>query len=152
MSTTVITKEVLSALGASEWKKDAFHRFYFNDLPSLYGLSITRYSKGSIKSARLDGETISNKAAWKLTMGLTGKFWFDIKDGKFHGRDLSDACFQRLVSIVKEKAQAMSAPAKKDKKAIMARAWEMARQAVKTFGGKVRDYFSASLKLAWAGA
>lgn len=36
------------------------------------------------------------------------------------------------------------------KKQIMKRAWEIANQAVKKFGGKAREYFSISLRMAWA--
>lgn len=35
------------------------------------------------------------------------------------------------------------------KKEIMTRAWEIAREAVKSFGGKVREYISEALKMAW---
>lgn len=34
-------------------------------------------------------------------------------------------------------------------KQIMKRAWEIAKDGVKKFGGKVREYFAESLKLAW---
>lgn len=34
-------------------------------------------------------------------------------------------------------------------KQIMARAWELARQGVTKFGGKVREYFAVSLSIAW---
>ena len=33
---------------------------------------------------------------------------------------------------------------------IMKRAWEIAKEAVKDFGGKVKEYLSESLKMAWA--
>ena len=32
---------------------------------------------------------------------------------------------------------------------VMKRAWEIARNGVKKFGGKVKEYFSIALKLAW---
>ena len=32
----------------------------------------------------------------------------------------------------------------------MTRAWEIAKEAVKDFGGKVKEYLSESLKMAWA--
>lgn len=35
-------------------------------------------------------------------------------------------------------------------KNVMKRAWEIARNAVAKFGGKVKEYFTQSLKLAWA--
>ena len=34
-------------------------------------------------------------------------------------------------------------------KNVMTRAWEIAREAVKNFGGKVKEFFSQSLKMAW---
>lgn len=34
-------------------------------------------------------------------------------------------------------------------KQVMKRAWELAKQGVKKFGGKVREYLAASLSLAW---
>lgn len=36
------------------------------------------------------------------------------------------------------------------KKQIMKRAWEIAKQGQKKFGGKVKEYFAESLKMAWA--
>lgn len=33
---------------------------------------------------------------------------------------------------------------------IMKRAWEIAREGQKNFGGKVKEYFAESLKIAWA--
>lgn len=35
------------------------------------------------------------------------------------------------------------------KKAIMTRAWQIAREAVKKFGGKIKMYFAETLKIAW---
>lgn len=34
-------------------------------------------------------------------------------------------------------------------KNVMTRAWEIAREAVKNFGGKVKEFFAQSLALAW---
>lgn len=39
-----------------------------------------------------------------------------------------------------------------DKKQIMTKAWEIAREGQKAFGGKVREYFAEALKMAWAQA
>ena len=36
------------------------------------------------------------------------------------------------------------------KKNVMKRAWEIAREGQKAFGGKVSEYFAESLKMAWA--
>ena len=38
------------------------------------------------------------------------------------------------------------------KKEIMSKAWEIAREGQKAFGGKVSEYFSQALKMAWAQA
>lgn len=35
------------------------------------------------------------------------------------------------------------------KKQVMKRAWELAKNGVKKFGGKVREYFAAALSIAW---
>ncbi len=35
-------------------------------------------------------------------------------------------------------------------KKVMVRAWEIAKEAVKKFGGKVKEFFSQALKMAWA--
>lgn len=35
-------------------------------------------------------------------------------------------------------------------KKVMVRAWEIAREGVKKFGGKVKEYFAEALKMAWA--
>lgn len=39
-----------------------------------------------------------------------------------------------------------------EKRNIMVNAWRIAREGQKAFGGKVREYFSAALKMAWAQA
>lgn len=38
------------------------------------------------------------------------------------------------------------------KKEIMSKAWKIAREGQKAFGGKVREYFAQALKMAWAQA
>lgn len=38
------------------------------------------------------------------------------------------------------------------KKEIMIKAWKIAREGQKAFGGKVREYFAQALKMAWAQA
>lgn len=39
-----------------------------------------------------------------------------------------------------------------DRKAIFAKAWDIARKGAEKFGGKVSEYFAASLREAWAEA
>lgn len=36
------------------------------------------------------------------------------------------------------------------KKTLMARAWAIAKKAVKNFGGKVKEYLSQAMKMAWS--
>ena len=68
-------------IGGKEWKKsDTLHRIYFEGkaLENLLGLEISRYNSGSISSAKLDGEKISNSRAWKM---LLSKKYFDVVTG-----------------------------------------------------------------------
>ena len=37
-----------------------------------------------------------------------------------------------------------------NKKEVMQKAWEIAREGVEKFGGKVKEYFAKALKIAWA--
>lgn len=66
------------------------------------------------------------------------------------GDDMSDDDSDTSHPAVSVKDTDKKSCAKKDKSSIMKRAWEIAREAVKKFGGKVKEFFSASLKAAWA--
>jgi hypothetical protein len=74
----------LISIGGREWKKDALHRVYFNNLDELFGLTCSYYNTGNISGARLDGETISNSRAGEIARALgASKVWYDVPTGKF---------------------------------------------------------------------
>lgn len=77
------TNELIN-LGAKEWKSGSKHRFYFNNIASRYGLKVTRYNSGSVKSATLNGDDISNSFANELLRAMPDSVWYDVTDGKFH--------------------------------------------------------------------
>ena len=97
--TAKMTKQMLT-LG-KEWKKDEMHRIYISDLSKLYGLKCDRHKTGNIKSAKLNGEKISNTKATKLEIALnSAKFWYDVKSGEFLSKGLSDEQFAKIKSNV----------------------------------------------------
>lgn len=72
----------------NEWQKGDYHRVYFNNLGTWYGIATERYNSGNIQSATLDGKTISNSQARRLLQKFASvKFWFDLNTGKFLFRD-----------------------------------------------------------------
>lgn len=147
---TIITAEIAKALGAKEWRTGTYHRFYFNDLADLYGLRCTYYKTGNISSASLDGSRISNCQASKIATALhIGKVWFDVNTGKLETKSLGDYA-KEILREIEFRASEIAKPAKKSPKTVMTSAWEIARAAVAKFGGKIREYFAESLKLAWA--
>ena len=81
MTATTITAQQIPALGGREWiGRNGQHRIYLNNWPELAGLEISRYKgSGSISSAKLNGEWISNN---KASMLLAAKVWFDVKAGE----------------------------------------------------------------------
>jgi hypothetical protein len=64
---------------------------------------VQRYNTGNVSSARLRGETISNTKAEALlwTLTGTGKLYFDLADGRFHGQGLSQADVDVLVAAIR---------------------------------------------------
>lgn len=79
--------QTLQQIGGSLWEKNGMRRIYFNDLPSLFGLNVSRYNSGNISGAALDGGKISNTRAREICGALAdSKIWFDLADNKFHYR------------------------------------------------------------------
>jgi hypothetical protein len=78
----------LREIGGCPWKAaDGTQRVYFNDLPDLFGLELVYYKSGNIKSAKLDGDRISNTTARRICGDLaTLKLWVDPADGTTHVR------------------------------------------------------------------
>ena len=85
------------------------------------------------------------ESAKKIIAGDFSKAGFFLKVGE-NSKD------QRKEVIRRAKQHLGIKDAPKTKSEIMRRAWEIARNAVKIFGGKVREYLSESMKLAWAEA
>lgn len=80
-TTTTITAQQILDLGGREWTgRNGQRRIYLNNWHELAGLEITRYkSSGSISSAKLNGELISNRKAGML---MAARVWFDVKAGE----------------------------------------------------------------------
>lgn len=80
-TTTTITAQQILALGGREWTgRNGQQRIYLNNWYELAGLEISRYKgSGSISSAKLNGEWISNN---KASLLLAAKVWFDVEAGK----------------------------------------------------------------------
>ncbi len=77
------TKEQALKIGGNEWK----NRVYFNDLYQLYGLKINRYNSGSLSSATLNGEPISNSEANRICDRLSGlRVFLNTDDGNLYAQ------------------------------------------------------------------
>ncbi len=93
----------LQAIGGQLWERDTMRRVYFNGLAGWLGLKTTHYKTGNVSSARLHREKISNSQARKIMSALLdAKVYFDLADGKFHGRGISNGRFQQVVSAIRE--------------------------------------------------
>jgi len=82
------TKSKLESLGLSVWGEEfGKPRIYINleDMKEVFGLELNFYKSGSISSAKLNGEKISNSKAYKLTRF---KIYYDISSNEFVGTDL----------------------------------------------------------------
>jgi len=56
-----------------------------SELLELIELDLNHYGTGNIRSATLEGESISNSGAKRILNRLCGiKFWFDLEEGQFH--------------------------------------------------------------------
>jgi hypothetical protein len=86
----------------SEWKKSGMHRIYFNDLYQWFGLVLDHYKSGNISDATLNGEQVSNSQARKIQGRLcSGRVWYDVSTGKYHGQDLGADDFAAIVNNIK---------------------------------------------------
>lgn len=81
------TRGQLERVGGSYWQTSdgSKRRVYFNNIAALYGLTYTTSGSGHINHAELNGETISNSQAARLSAILdTSKLWYDLADGHFY--------------------------------------------------------------------
>lgn len=72
------TIAILEKLGGNLWEKGNFSRVYFD--AEDFGFELTYYKSGNIQYAELNGEHVSNAYARRV---LCGKYWYDLKEGKF---------------------------------------------------------------------
>lgn len=108
----------LKKIGGSEWRKGDQHRYYFNDLSNLHGLRTSRHKSGSVSSASLNGEKISNSEAKRILESLDRiKVWYDVNKQEFtykttpnpmdhRGYDL-EGMAKNIVNTLKLKAQGL---------------------------------------------
>ena len=90
----------------SLWEKHGYRRIYFNDLAAWYGLEYNTYNTGNISNAWVDGERVSNSEGRRILGRLAGaKVWYDLTDGKFHGKVNRQEDFERIVERIKEGAK-----------------------------------------------
>lgn len=83
MTATTYTAEQIIAIGGREWIKGDKHRVYLNQdiWTALIGLEVEHYKSGTISSASLDGERISNSQAYKILAAIDA-VWLDVTTGQ----------------------------------------------------------------------
>jgi len=97
----------LIAIGGREWTGGAgYHRIYFNNLPELYGLRVSRYKTGSISSASFRGGKISNNKARRIGQAFAfSKLWYDIGSRKFECKGMEEEDKAWIVAEIKKRAK-----------------------------------------------
>jgi hypothetical protein len=97
----------LIAIGGKEWQSDrGLHRVYFNDLPGLYGLEVSRYKTGNVSSARLRGSSISNAQARRVESAFAfAKVWYDVGTKRFESKGMSDDDRETIVKEIRKRAK-----------------------------------------------
>ena len=72
----------LIKIGGKLWEKAGMSRVYFEVTPDMVGLTVDRYKSGSVSSATLDGNDLSNTKAADLLGALgTTKAFVDVASG-----------------------------------------------------------------------
>ena len=83
---------------------------------------------------------------------------YDADFTEFMSRNIEFGSIETLEQGIKEFGKVVEIKKAVDKvfkisrSKIMKRAWQIAREGVSKFGGKVKEYFAMSLKIAWAEA
>jgi len=91
MKLTETTIQNLIAKGATRWTKGDRDRLYLNGAAEkIVGLETTHYKSGSISSATLKGESISNSRAGKIS-DIICSAYIDLTTGKLYGRVRGDS-------------------------------------------------------------
>lgn len=95
--------EQLIALGGKEWMSGEKHRIYFNNKIDFLNLEINRYGTGSVSSARMDGEKISNRSACRILDSLSQlSIYWDVNENcmRHYG---SDALAEKIIENINGK-------------------------------------------------
>lgn len=81
----------LENMGATRWTKNGKDRLYLNSAGlKIIGLETETYKNGSIMSAKLKGESISNSKAGRIGSAIS-EAYVDLNTGKIFGRgEVSD--------------------------------------------------------------
>ena len=91
MKLTETTIQNLIEKGASRWTKGDHDRLYLNGAAKeIVGLETTHYKSGSISSATLKGESISNNRAGKIS-DIICSAYIDLTTGNLYGRARSNS-------------------------------------------------------------
>lgn len=91
----------------------------------------------------IDASRVWIDARFELLETLLDKYLEVCDEPKLKKDDFKNVVVEEVVEEVKPSAKEVA-------KKAMKRAWEIAREAVKKFGGKVKEFLSISLKMAWA--
>lgn len=102
MTKTATTYNVAKIIAAGKlWENGSMRRVYFNNLREIYGLDASFYGTGSVSSATINGEKISNTQARKIGTDLDfGKLWFDLNTNEFSSKGLSDSAVSVLIANI----------------------------------------------------
>lgn len=87
----------LVAKGGRKWVKANMIRYYFEIDPALFGWVVERYKTGAVKSAKFNGNKISNNKADAALRELNrAKFWYDVVFSDFYSEGLSVEQFEAM--------------------------------------------------------
>jgi len=109
-----MTIEELKAAGGEEWQKDDKHIVVFNiqALSRLINLDVDRSNAGRITGGRLNGRTLSNITARKIYASLlAGKFFYDMKDKRFHYDPMMEDYAKIAIRVLRGKSTEHTASA-----------------------------------------
>lgn len=100
---TTYTAEQIEAIGGHRWTKADKDRVYVNkDIwTKLIGLEVSNYNSGNISGATLDGDRISNSAAYDILTGVEKVYW-DSADNQIHIIGFRNRYFDRTATWIRD--------------------------------------------------
>lgn len=102
-----MTIEELKDAGGEEWQRDDKHVVVFNvqALSRLINLAVVRSETGRITGGSLDDRLLSNIAARKIYAALlAGKFFYDMKDKRFHYDPIMEDYAKIVIGVLRGKS------------------------------------------------